>query len=190
MSVKLQLGYVATGIRRTYITHVAETLGTVYVGMRHRADGAPLGDDIQGQRVHEVLAVGSLKHAQHYPALAMTVVAGRPAHTGDDMRLAQVKTRPGIAALIRGEIGVEPAVESLVTAVHRRRLPAGIVVHRLARTYYTTLQFLVGSSCLHRRQKQEENHYHAYFVLHTFFHHSLKVIAKVLTILQRHKHFI
>ena len=63
MTVEFQFGDVATGIGGTDIAHIAEAGGTIDICMGDYADCAFLLDDVEWQRIQEVLAVGAFENA-------------------------------------------------------------------------------------------------------------------------------
>ena len=66
MTVEGQLGHITTGIGGSHVTYLPEPSGTRDIGIRHLPDHAFLLNQIEGQGVHEVGRVRTLKHAQSH----------------------------------------------------------------------------------------------------------------------------
>ena len=129
VAVELHLSDVALLVRGSYVAHVAEAFGAGDVGVGHLAGCSGFGDDVQGQGVHEVGAVGSLEDSQHHPFAASGARCRAPPQSGDDVRLAQVHSHPGEAAVVGCEIRGEVAVEGARAGVHGRGCPVRGVVY-------------------------------------------------------------
>ena len=64
LAIELHLAYVAAGIIRTHITHVAETTRHIDIGIEMLMIGSCLGDEIERNGIKEVGTIGSLEQAQ------------------------------------------------------------------------------------------------------------------------------
>ena len=89
VTIELEFGDMGIGGGWAYIAHIAEALGTGDLGITHHARfayfaGTP--DDVNGQRVHEVGAVGAFEYAEDHAA--GDVVARHPPYPGDDVSRA------------------------------------------------------------------------------------------------------
>ena len=158
MTVKLQFCNIATGICRTNITHITESTGTGDISLRHHANGALFGNDIEWQRIHKILAVGAFKDTQLYALGSQTIITGHPAYLCDDVWRTQVKASPSVVSLIRSEESIRIPVKGFFTAVDSGGLLSIAIVHRFQGAYNSSWKFFVGigpqrNTCQHSHKK-------------------------------------
>ena len=140
MTIELEFSDITTGIGRADIAHITEPSRTLDISIRHLADLTILRDDIQRKGIHEILAVGSFEDTQQDTLLTDIAITRRPTHTGDDIRLAQVETRPGVTALPRGKEGVQITVEGVLSRINGSGLGIITIVDVFCGTNDRTLQ--------------------------------------------------
>lgn len=121
VSKELKFRDVSEACGWTHITHITEALRAGDFGITHLtgfAHVADTPDDLKGQRVHEVGAVGSFEYTEKQAA--GDVVARHPPYSRYDMTFAKVKACPAVVRPRRGEIGGWVSVEGFFGVIQHR----------------------------------------------------------------------